>query len=84
LKQLAAMSNSKGLPEQEKVKAFLALDCWQVNREFSSELLRAFSCMLSGKGLPKEDDVKAFLAQDCWQLGRKFSLKLLRTGSQQS
>jgi hypothetical protein len=63
LRVSSSMETGKGLPEQEKVKAFLALDCWQVNREFSSELLRAFSCMLSGKGLPKEDDVKAFLFQ---------------------
>jgi hypothetical protein len=46
------------------VKAFLALDCWQVNKEFSMELLRAFSCMFSGKGLPGEN---AYLVQACWR-----------------
>jgi hypothetical protein len=59
----SSMLNSLFTCQQSSAKnAFtFSCDCWQVNDEFSLELLRAFSSINNGKGLPKEDDVKAFL-----------------------
>ncbi|USE33983.1 hypothetical protein [Endozoicomonas sp. SCSIO W0465] len=41
------------------MEALKAWECWQVNGEFSLELLRAFSSMCHGKGLPDKAKVEA-------------------------
>ncbi|USE33994.1 hypothetical protein [Endozoicomonas sp. SCSIO W0465] len=62
------------------MEALKAWECWQVNGEFSLELLRAFSSMCNGKGLPDKAKVEA-LAWECWQVNGEFSLELLRAFS---
>ncbi|USE33987.1 hypothetical protein [Endozoicomonas sp. SCSIO W0465] len=52
LKQITSMCNGKGLPDKAKVEACVAWECWQVNGEFSLELLRAFSSMCMAKACP--------------------------------
>ncbi|USE33992.1 hypothetical protein [Endozoicomonas sp. SCSIO W0465] len=81
LKQIASMCNGKGLPDKAKVEACVAWECWQVNGEFSLELLRAFSSMCHGKGLPDKAKVEALKAWECWQVNGEFSLELLRAFS---
>ncbi|USE33991.1 hypothetical protein [Endozoicomonas sp. SCSIO W0465] len=71
----------KGLPDKAKVEALKAWECWQVNGEFSLELLRAFSSMCHGKGLPDKAKVEALKAWECWQVNGEFSLELLRAFS---
>ena len=64
----SSMNNSKGLPEQTKVKAVLAWPEWKdENGQFSMERFRAFSSMNHGKGLPKQAEVKAVLAWPEWK-----------------
>ncbi|MGO0307998.1 hypothetical protein ACTL6P_15600 [Endozoicomonas acroporae] len=81
LKQIASLCNGKGLPDQAKVEAFVAWECWKVNGEFSLELLRAFSSMMSSRGLPDKAKVEAFMAWECWKVNGEFSLELLRAFS---
>ncbi|MBO9484729.1 hypothetical protein, partial [Salinisphaera sp. G21_0] len=90
LKQIASMCNSKGLPKDQDVKAFLMLPClkvgWQEGKHedvkgkpLDRALVTNISSMCNGKGLPKDQDVKAFLTLPClkvgWQEGKHEDVK---------
>jgi hypothetical protein len=58
LRIFSSMFNSKGLPDPEQVKEFLALECWKVNDKLSLKLLQIFSAMNGGKELSDGFSIK--------------------------
>ena len=81
LLSITGMCSGKGCPQGDVVRNLFSWPCWQVNDQFSSELLRSLSSMFHGKGLPKEEDVTTILAWPAWQVDGQFSYDLFRSFS---
>ncbi|WOG30268.1 hypothetical protein [Endozoicomonas sp. 8E] len=83
LNSFSSMSNSRGVPTHEQVKAILGWPEWKDrDGEFNTKLFRSFSSMNNGKGMLKHEQVKEVLGWPEWKdKDGEFNMELFRSFS---